>query len=200
MSEAAKPSWTWFGWARRIVRWCVNALEFFAEAKEVLKENEKLREELDDLFAPAERLIYRYYTGTVEGQPVYRAIDPLPLYKKLMEKGPELDINLKVSQSASKDAVVCHGKLMDELRRIFDVADYEQGGLTDWEVRALFDHFLLFVGRQKKVGRTDPTSPGETGSATPTTSPSEPPTAPTSDSGSTESDSSTGPPSPSPKE
>jgi hypothetical protein len=209
---SAKPTWTWLGWVRRLVRWAVMFLEAYAEAKGEAEAPEGSRPDRephpglqDDLFLPAARLIYRYYTGTREGKPQIRAVDPLPLYKRIMDKGPSIAINLKSSDSASKYALPAHQELIRDLQSIFEVPPYEEGGLTEGELRALLDHFLTFVNGLKKNGPTPATSQGATGSGTRPTAPEEAPqqdpraTPASSGSGSTASASSSDESSPSPK-
>ena len=152
------------------------------------------RKNRGDLYRPGERLIYSYFNG----QKIVRA-DPLRLYKRVMEYGPELSINLKVAKSPMKDADKCHTDAVKRCREIFDVKPVEDGGLTELETIDLLDHFLLYTQALKKNTKNSPTdveSPSLLASEQPTDASQ--PTANLPDSGSTASASSTAPPEPSP--
>lgn len=110
-----------------------------------------------DTYKLSERLIYRYHNGEKE----VRA-DPMFLYKKIMARGPELAIDIKVSESLSKDAGTAHNNLIKTVRDIFDLKPFEQGGLTEIEVARLLDHFLIYVESVKKKGSPTVISPTAT--------------------------------------
>lgn len=98
-----------------------------------------------DVYQPKERAIYSYFNG----QEVLR-IDPITLYKKLMEIGPELDIDIKVANSESKDAAKAQAKVIERIRWVFSVKSLEEGGLTEDETAGLLDHYLRFTDQVKK--------------------------------------------------
>src|SRR5207248_2432217 len=91
------------------------------------------------MYNPRQRATYSYFDGTA-----VRPVDPLILYKRLMDKGPELAIDIKVSQSASKDAAKAHAGLVAKIREIFTVKPLEEGGLSEVEAIALFEHFVAY--------------------------------------------------------
>jgi hypothetical protein len=151
------------------------------------------REETYDLFMPEDRLIFNYW----DGKEVVR-VDPIVLYKKMQEKGPEMSIDIKVAHSMSKDANTAHSSLVKKIRDIFGVKAYEEGGLTELETTQLLDHFLLFCHLLKKNSSPSPTSPTETSSPSEPSSEGPPPTPNGPGTGSTENEYSTDgqPPSP----
>lgn len=102
-------------------------------------------EEQYDIYRPRERLIYQYF----DGQQVIKA-DPIVIYKRLMARGPEIDIDRKVAASESKDALKAHDNLVSKLREVFEVKTLKEGGLSDTEVTTLLDHYLLYTDTVKK--------------------------------------------------
>lgn len=96
-------------------------------------------------YKPKERAIYFYWDGKKEVQ-----ADPLVLYKKIMDFGPELSVDLKVSTSLSKDASSHHDSLISKIRKIFSLTSLEEGGLTEMETIGLLDHFLAYCDSVKK--------------------------------------------------
>lgn len=150
-----------------------------------------------DIYRPADRLLYHYW----DGQRVVDA-DPLTLYKRLMEKGPELSIDIKLALSMHPDAVKGHDAAVNKIHHVFRVKPVDEGGLTELESCALFDHFLLYCEELKKNSSLSPTSwppPGRAASR-PGSGVNGRPTQPSSDSGSTGGGPSTGPPELSPTE
>lgn len=114
-------------------------------------------------FSPRQRLIYRYFDGKRE---VWA--DPVALFKRVAAAGPELLIDLKVSQSASKDAEAAYVNALAKVREIFHlpppVSDAEVGeaALSSVEVVELFNHFMAYCGDVKKNSATTATPPTET--------------------------------------
>lgn len=148
----------------------------------------------DDLYTPGERRIYRYFDGEKDV-----AVDPMPLWKRLMEHGTDLSIKLRVAYSESKANVQAHTDLVKKIREVFVLKPFEEGGLTESETVNLLHHFLTFVGVIKKNSPSSTTEPGE--GTPPTSSPSSedaPPTRSGSDSTSTATATSTDMPPPSP--
>lgn len=156
------------------------------------------------LFDPSQRLVYRYRTTTLRPDvpPEYVTADPMELWKRLMDVGPELNRNIKVSQSELKVAHAHHLLLVSQVRELFRVPEFADGGLTQLECVMLLNHFLAYVGVEKKNTPTSPTSsPPEGEGGVPDFAPSTdgPPTSQSSsDSGSTDSAPSTGQQQPSP--
>lgn len=180
---------------RKLVDWLVGLL-FKAPVQQVIPQDEGS----DDLFRPSERRIYRYF----DGKDVVHA-DPMVLWSKLMEKAPELNIDLALARSVSKEREKGRRGAVSKVRGVFDVLPYDGGtktGLTDAECMMLMSHFMDYMGAVKKNGQDPPTSPGETGFVSPNGSGGDteenPPMSPTSGSGCVENGSSAGSPGPSP--
>ena len=148
-----------------------------------------------DLYRPAERQIYKFWDGKKEV-----ADDPMLLYKRMMDVGPELSINIKVANSPLKDAGEAHTKMLEQIRNIFRVAPLAAGGLTEYETVGLLDHFLLYCAELKKNLRSFATLPGSLAAASANSSAASPPTEKPSESGSTANAPSTAGPPPSPSE
>lgn len=149
-------------------------------------------------YSPRQRMIYRHCVGfTADREPVMVSKDPMVLWRRMSAQGAELNVNMRVAVSPSKGAAECHKKLMAQVRDIFEVKSFEEGGLTELELSQLLDHFLTFIAEVKKKAQNSTTNSGgpsptseastEGGPATPNGSPS----------GSTGTDPSTAPPTPS---
>lgn len=132
-------------------------------------------------YRPAERLIYRYWDGFREV-----AADPLVLHRRLMEKSADIEINIKVFRSASKDAPTAYEALIRDVRWAFDVKplDSEGKGLTEMECVDLLDHFMSMMRDEKKTSQTSSTSRSPSGTS-PSSSGDDPTTGPSSECGST---------------
>lgn len=150
---------------------------------------------LDNHYHPRERMIYSYW----DGQKTVHA-DPMVLYKRMMTHGAELSVDMKVSQSASKDAGKAHDSMVQKVREIFVVKTLEEGGLAELEVLELLDHFLLYCEDVKKNSNLSPISPTPTPPPTAPSSAGPSATASSSDSGSTANVSNTAVPAPLPSE
>ena len=90
-----------------------------------------------DLYHPKQRVIYHFW----DGKKVVDA-DPMPIYKAMMTVGPELSVDLKVSNSVSKDAGKAHDAAIVKIRKIFRVKSLDEGGITEAECVQLLEHFL----------------------------------------------------------
>lgn len=97
-----------------------------------------------EVFRPKERWIYAFWDGQQD-----RKVDPLPLYKAVVSKGPSLSIDMRVADSPSKDNVKAHTALINQLREIFSVKPFEDGGLTERETEDLFYNFWDFCAERK---------------------------------------------------
>lgn len=148
-----------------------------------------------DLYRPAERLLYQYF----DGKGLVRA-DPMVLYKRMMERGPELAVDIQVSQSPSKSAGKAYSDMVEKVRQIFSLAPYEAGGLTELEAVELLYHFMTYTGMLKKNSSPSPTSAEATSAVCEPSSAENPATPPSSDSGSTADAPSSAPPAPSSSE
>ena len=116
-----------------------------------------------DVFLPKERLIYQFFDGQV-----LRAVDPMEMYKKV---SPKLGIiaadskALKVPESKfAKDA---HTRLIALIRELFEIKPLNQGGLTELETLAVFDHWWDFTCTVKKNSSPSPTDAEATLPSTP---------------------------------
>lgn len=101
-----------------------------------------------DIYKPRHRLIYSYWDGS---RIVH--VDPMTLYKKVMAKGPEISIAIKIANSPSKSAPQGHEDVLKNVRDIFEVVpwDPKKGtGLTESEAFELLDHFLSYCDNVKK--------------------------------------------------
>lgn len=154
-----------------------------------------VEEQSDDLFKPSERRIYRYWDGKE-----VLSKDPMELWKRLMDVAPELNVDIKLSRSPSKDAMKGYQGAVNKTRKVFEVKTYEEQGLTDVECMLLLDHFLNYMGAVKKNSEISPTSPMETSSPSQPLTTEEtkesPVTSVSSDSGSTVEDTSSEKPTP----
>lgn len=145
-----------------------------------------------DVYKPAERRIYQYWDGT-------RMVkeDPMVLWKRVMDKGPEISIDMKVARSISSGAREAHDKLLKNVREVFSLKPFGEGGLSEWDALDLLDHFLTYCGMVKKNSNPSATSSSSSVDS-PTSSGEGPPTPPSSDSGSTGSECTSDVPPPSP--
>lgn len=137
-----------------------------------------------DVYAPRERLIWSYFDGIRQ----VRA-DPLVLWKRLMDQGPELSIDIKVAGSASKDAGKASDAVTRKIRDIFSLQPLKnglevEGTLTDAECCDLLDTFMEWCESIKKKSRPSVTSSRPTEDST-SSSAEGPTTEPSSGSGST---------------
>lgn len=156
-----------------------------------------------DLYSPEERLLYGYWNGNR-----YVFQDPMVLYKRVMEVGPELSIDIQVANSPIKGNIEASKKLMDKIRKIFDIEPYDpakpnNSGLTEIGLSGLLTHFLTYSDIVKKnvLGSPPPqTISVPTASPAPSAQEESPPTPPTSDTTSTEETPNTDTPTPPPSE
>lgn len=91
-------------------------------------------------YSASDRLVYAYFNGRVLVK-----VDPKVIYKKVMDIGPELSVDLRVSESISRDAKVAHASLIQKIRSIFDLASSQDNGLTETEAVELFGHFMGYI-------------------------------------------------------
>ncbi len=98
-----------------------------------------------EVYPPKDRLIFQYW----DGQKTIIA-DPLVLYRKIGEKGPEIDTEIKLAQSPSKSAVQGHIGAVTKIREIFGVKPVEEGGLTEIESINLLESFVSWCHDVKK--------------------------------------------------
>ncbi len=98
-----------------------------------------------DVYEPRQRQIYSYF----DGQRVIKA-DPVVLFKRLADVGPELDVDYRVARSQSKDARKAHDAMVAKIYRVFNIKPLAEGGLTETEATELLDHFITFNEAIKK--------------------------------------------------
>lgn len=113
------------------------------------EKEKKTTESLDkfDLFDPGERIVYRYFNG-VETV----AVDPVVIFKKLMQYLPDISHHMKVANSQHSDAHKAQGWLLEKIDALFDVKPLgpDGKGLTELERMWLLDHFLIYNESVKK--------------------------------------------------
>jgi hypothetical protein len=90
----------------------------------------------------------------------------MAMWKRLMDNGPELSVRIKVAFSESSGNMKAHTELVKQIRDVFNVKPFEQGGLTEVETIDLLNHFLIYVGSIKKNSSGYPTPPEEGTSGT----------------------------------
>ena len=73
-----------------------------------------------DVYKPSQRLIYSYWNGSRIVK-----VDPMVLYKKIVAKGPEISVAIKIANSISKAAPKGHEDVIKSVREIFAVGPYE---------------------------------------------------------------------------
>jgi hypothetical protein len=156
-------------------------------------------EEPSDLYRPGERTIYRYFDGEREV-----VADPLPLYKRVMDVGPELDVDIRVARSPMRGNKEAFDSALRKIRVIFDLKPFRDAGegkvegLTELEAFALLDHFMRYSNSVKKNMNHSQISAEETSVPSEPSSAGSPPTSSSSASGSTGGAPSTASPEPSP--
>lgn len=151
-----------------------------------------------DLYKPKKRNIFKFFNGKeiVQG-------DPMVIYKRIMEVGPELHISLRVADSPSKDAVQAHTDAVVSIRKIFGLdapkdplRAADEGCLEEPEVIDLLDRFLLYKETVKKNSPNSVIPAREISPASAPSSAANPVSSSSSGSGSTEGEPSTKPPIP----
>lgn len=148
-----------------------------------------------DVYLPQEREIYKIFDGKE-----LRCWDPLVLYKRLRQRGGDISTDIRVASLPMKKSAEAHDSLIRNIRWVFEVKPFEEGGLSEIECLELLTHFWEYISTIKKNSRTWQTSAEETSPTTPSPTAEEenPPTKPSSDSGSDDDEPPTGPLSPSP--
>lgn len=115
----------------------------------------------EDYYTPEERLIYCFWDGT-DGhswQKPNRRIDPLPLYRKILEKRLEIIADFKALEfpDQTQFADPARERLVKTVRQLFGIRPLiddmdipPEGSLRAAECLALLDDFLIFTERVKK--------------------------------------------------
>ena len=120
----------------------------------LVSKDEPKTEEQFDLYMPEEKMIYSYWDGSK-----LVTADPMVVYRRLMEKGPELNVDMMVATSPSKDADNAHVLMLEKIRYIFDVKPLENNnGLTEEHTIGLLNHFLTYTETLKKNLNPSPIS------------------------------------------
>ncbi len=148
-----------------------------------------------DLYHPGERKTFTFWKGEKEK---WATEDPMVLYGRLADIGPELDADWKLARSISKNADIGYKSVVASAREIFQVKSLSEGGLTELEVFELFGKFVAYFGGVKKNTQATATPTPETSPTTESVSATDPPTKPSSASGSPDNGPSTASPAPSP--
>ncbi len=134
----------------------------------------------DDLYAPKERMIYRYFDGDKQ-----RSVDPIVLYKAIMGDWININGGLTVMRAGMKDAFKGHDDFVGHVRSAFGLKTLDEGGLTEGEIGDLLEHFLEYALEVKKNSRIFPTPPMAIFRGFEQSTTESPPTSNTSDSGET---------------
>lgn len=99
-----------------------------------------------DVYLPRERVIYQFFDGQV-----VRAVDPMEIYKKVSPKLAIISADSKaVKVPNSKFAGKAHDNMIAIIREIFAIKPLSEGGLTEMETLAVFDHWWDFARTVKK--------------------------------------------------
>lgn len=101
-----------------------------------------------------DRKIYQYFNGTEEVR-----MDPMVLYKRFAAVSQELAVNSRVAGTTMTGAAKAHEDMIRQIRNIFDLKPFDQGGLTEAEAVELLDHFVMFCETVKKNSSPLQTSP-----------------------------------------
>ncbi len=157
-----------------------------------------------DVYTLEDRSIYSYS----DGEKIVKA-DPMPLYKAVMDVGPSLSVDLKVSTSTlmkNEDKGKAHQSLLGSIRSIFNLKPFQQTedgkmvGLTEIETVEVLDHFLSYCHELKKKMKPNVTSSNSSGVSPPYMAPTSPLMSSGLESGSTANASNTVEPTPSTSE
>ncbi len=159
-------------------------LKFFSWLKSFFNKTE---ESYKDIYSLEERVVFSYF----DGKETIHA-DPMVLYKRIMAEWGDLDTELKVAESPSKDANKMYNMALERLRKLFDLKTpsnplqaVKEGCLQEGEVYNIFNRFIGFCNNLKKNSSSTQTSPEGTSSDTPNILRESPPIPNTSASGST---------------
>lgn len=98
-----------------------------------------------DYYKPKERLLYKYF----DGQKKVLA-DPMVLYRRMVEKGTELSLDMQVADSMSKDRFKARIAVIKKINDIFSIKGQNEGGLTEAESEGLLTHFINWCDDLKK--------------------------------------------------
>lgn len=97
------------------------------------------------IYSYLEKRIYSYF----DGKELIR-VDPVPLHKAIMTKGPEISLDMKVARNPTKGAKKAHDNLVNTIRKLFSLKPLEEDGLTEVETLDILDHFLEFSDKHRK--------------------------------------------------
>ncbi len=121
------------------------------------------------LYKPPDRLIYKFWNG----EKLVEA-DPQVIFKRIMDHGPELQVDLRHGRLPLPGAKESHDRALQTIRDAFGIKAPPKDNpldcsitLTELEVEELLDHFLYFCENLKKNTNPPPTSPMETSPPTP---------------------------------
>src|SRR5574337_1303440 len=103
-----------------------------------------------DVYQVQRRFVYTYFDGKGMMQ-----VDPMRLYRRLIEVGPELVQSIIKFQTTQdqQEVLTAHETLATKVRDIFQLTSYEAGGLTHLETLNLFNHFLGFINQIEQDGQ-----------------------------------------------
>ena len=100
-----------------------------------------------EIYAPKERLIYKYWNGEK-----IVSVDPMVIAEKIDQHSITLTVDAKVAFSMSPDAPKAYQSMLNAIREIFGVKEFQEGkgGLTRLETMGLIDQFNTWVEELKK--------------------------------------------------
>ena len=137
---------------------------------------------MDSVYSVEERTIYSYYKGEKEG---IVKVDPMEIHKRMMEVHGDLVANHTIAFSPAqvKDAAEIHTKLIEQIRQVFEIVPFKEGGLTQTECVGLLHHWWTWCSEVKKNSTKSPSSSEETSDSSPSPSADAQTTTSTSESG-----------------
>jgi hypothetical protein len=100
------------------------------------------------LYKNHEKLLYRFWDGKKD-----RWIDPLEQYKRLMDRWQTINSDriAAFAPMGSKFSLKCHENMVKQMREVFSVDSYIEGGLTDEEVILLIPHFFSYCDEVREA-------------------------------------------------
>lgn len=121
-------------------RWLKNLL---TPREEIIPVEEDLDD--DEIYKPKDRLIFKYF----DGEKIVSA-DPMVVYRRMIDVSIDLNADITIATSPSKAAPEAYQKMVEKLRKIFQVKPLELGGLTENETFLVYINFSNFCDFVKK--------------------------------------------------
>jgi hypothetical protein len=89
-----------------------------------------------------DRNVFPFFDGKVT-----RKVDPLMILDRITTSGFDMQEDMQAVLNDDEDAT---RKFMKMVRQVFNVRQYEDGGLTNLECSDMFDEFVTFIYELKK--------------------------------------------------